>query len=545
MANNNQETITTKPLKIALMQSQLLVGDIKTNVKKIKKMAIQAREQGADIAIFPEMALLGYPPQDLLLRANLAKRVNSALTEISQVTDIVILMGYPHVNSNNGDRFNSMAILHDGQQKGFYHKQYLPNYGIFDESRYFSQGHNQILFDYKGVTIGLLIGDDLWQTEPLTNIKKEGADMVIAINASPFAVNQSEQGKAVISEQAKQYQLPIVYVNAVGGQDDLVFDGGSLVVQANGEIAHEAPRFLQHMLLATYDSTTKTFDSQKKAPLALSQNSAIYQALVVGLRDYVNHAGFNGVIVGLSGDINSALSLCIAVDALGADKVFSVMLPYKNTSQASLEYAQQQARRLNVSYSVCPIFDAVDGIRQTLAPIFKEKEDSSIETNIQARARATVLMALSNKFGHLVLTTANKSDLAIGQTTLYGDMAGGFAVLKDVYQSDVYKLASYRNRLEDTPVIAEELLEPTQSDNDKLADYQVLDSILNLYIDDGLSYQQIVEKGFKAKVATDVLKMVDNSEYKRYQATIGTKISEKSFGRERRYPLINYWSLED
>ncbi len=523
------------------MQSQLLVGDIKTNVKKIKKMAIQAREQGADIAIFPEMALLGYPPQDLLLRANLAQRVESALAEISQVTDIVILMGYPHINNNNGDRFNSMAILHDGQQKGFYHKQYLPNYSIFDESRYFTQGHNQILFDYKGVTIGLLIGEDLWQAEPIATLKKEGADMVIAINASPFAVNQTEQRKAVISKQAKQHQLPIVYVNAVGGQDDLVFDGGSLVVQTDGNIAHEAPRFLQQMLLANFDNATKTFDSQNKPPLVLSQNAEIYQALVVGLRDYVNHSGFNGVIVGLSGDIDSALSLCIAVDALGANKVFSVMLPYKNTSQTSLENAQQQARRLNVSYTVCPIFDAVDGIRQTLAPIFKEQEDSSIETNIQARARASVLMALSNKFGHLLINSVNKSDLAIGNVTLYGDMAGGFDVLKDIYKSDVYKLASYRNRLEDTPVIAEELLEPTENQLDN----QTLDSILNLYIDKELSYQQIVEKGLKAKVTTDVLKMVDNSEYKRYQSAIGTKISNKSFGRERRYPLINHWSLEN
>ncbi|MBS9780511.1 MAG: NAD+ synthase, partial [Moraxellaceae bacterium] len=499
----------------------------------------QAREQGADIAIFPEMALLGYPPQDLLLRANLAKRVNSALAEISQVTDIIILMGYPHVNSNNGNRFNSMAILHDGQQKGFYHKQYLPNYGCFDESRYFTQGNNQILFDYKGITIGLLIGEDLWQTQLITTLKKEGADMLIAINASPFVVNQPKQRKAIISEQAKQHQLPIVYVNAVGGQDDLVFDGGSLVVQANGEIAHQAPYFLQQMLLATYDCTTKTFDKQNKAPLALSQDAEIYQALVVGLRDYVNHAGFNGVIVGLSGDINSALSLCIAVDALGADKVFSVMLPYKNTTQIDLENAQHQARRLNVSYSVCPIFDAVDGIRQTLTPIFKEKEDSSIERNIQARARATILMALSNKFGHLLLTSVNKSDLAIGDTSLYGDMVGGFSVLKDVYKSDVYKLASYRNRLEDTPVIPKDFLKPTQTD------YQTIDSILNLYIEEELSYPQIVKKGFKAKLTTEVLKKVDDSEYKRSQSAIGTKINEKSFGRERRYPLINYWSLED
>ncbi len=544
MANDKQKTITRKPLKIALMQSQLLVGDIKTNVKKIKEMAIQAREQGADIAIFPEMALLGYPPQDLLLRANLGKRVDLALAEISQVTDIVILLGYPHINSNNGDRFNSMAIIHDGQQKGFYHKQYLPNYGIFDESRYFSQGHNQILFDYKGVTIGLLIGEDLWQSELIANIKKEGADMVIAINASPFAVKQSQQHKVALREQAQQHQLAIVYVNAVGGQDDLVFDGGSLVVQANGEIAHEAPRFLQQMLLANYDHRTKTFDSQSKPPLTLSQEAETYQALVVGLRDYVNHAGFNGVIIDLSRGIDSALSLCIAVDALAADKVFAVMLPYKDTTPIYLENAQQQAQRLNVSYTLCPIFDTVNGIQQTLAPICKDKEECFTETNIQTRARAMILMALSNKFGHLVLTTTNKSDLAIGQATLYGDMAGGFDVLKDVYKSDVYKLASYRNCLEDTPVIPEDLLKPTDS-HDKFPDYQILDSILNLYIDEELSYQQIIEKGFEAKVTTDVLKMVDNNEYKRYQSAIGTKISDKSFGANRRYPLINHWSLED
>ncbi|HCI75659.1 MULTISPECIES: NAD+ synthase [unclassified Psychrobacter] len=543
--NKTQETVT-----FALAQSHFLVGDITANAEKMRALALQAREQGADVIIFPELALLGYPPQDLLLRPSLSGRIKSALSTLSDIDDIVMIVGYPHVDHHG--TFNSAAILHNGHQKGFYHKQILPNYGVFDERRYFDKGRNQVLFDYKSITIGLLICEDLWEKGPIAELKKQGADLIISLNASPFEIEKQDNRKTMLAKRSRENNLPIVYVNAVGGQDDLVFDGGSMAVQADGSVAHEAPRFMNQLLLATLDVKTAKFNSQTKAPLTLSRESEMYQALVVGLRDYVNHSGFTGIILGLSGGIDSALTLCIAVDALGADKVYAVMMPYEYTSQISLEDAQAQARRLNVSYTVCPIFDAVEGIRHTLAPLFNKSPADTTEENIQARARGVVLMALSNKFGHLVITTGNKSELAVGYSTLYGDMAGGFDVLKDVYKSQVYKLASYRNRLEDTPVIPERVitrppsaeLRPDQKDQDSLPDYDVLDGILMSYIDEDMGYQDIVNKGFEAEMVAKVIQMVDNSEYKRLQAPIGTKISHKAFGRERRYPLVNKWSIK-
>ncbi|AGP47919.1 NAD synthetase [Psychrobacter sp. G] len=544
-ASKSQDSVT-----FALAQSHFLVGDIKANAEKMRTLALQAREQGADVIIFPELALLGYPPQDLLLRPSLSGRIKSALSTLSDIDDIVMIVGYPHVDHHG--TFNSAAILHNGHQKGFYHKQILPNYGVFDERRYFDKGRNQVLFDYKGITIGLLICEDLWEKGPIAELKKQGADLIVSLNASPFEIEKQDTRKTMLTKRSRENNLPIVYLNAVGGQDDLVFDGGSMAIQADGSVAHEASRFMNQLLLASFDVKTAKFDTQAKAPLSLSRESEMYQALVVGLRDYVNLSGFTGIIVGLSGGIDSALTLCIAVDALGADKVYAVMMPYEYTSQISLEDAQAQARRLNVSYTVCPIFDAVEGIRHTLAPLFNKSPADTTEENIQARARGVVLMALSNKFGHLVITTGNKSELAVGYSTLYGDMAGGFDVLKDVYKSQVYKLASYRNRLEDTPVIPERVitrppsaeLRPDQKDQDSLPDYDVLDGILMSYIDEDMGYQDIINKGFDADLVAKVIQMVDNSEYKRSQAPIGTKISHKAFGRERRYPLVNKWSIK-
>lgn len=543
--SKSQDSVT-----FALAQSHFLVGDITANAEKMRALALQAREQGADVIIFPELALLGYPPQDLLLRPSLSGRVKSALSSLSDIDDIVMIVGYPHVDHHG--TFNSAAILHNGHQKGFYHKQILPNYGVFDERRYFDKGRNQVLFDYKGITIGLLICEDLWEKGPIAELKKQGADLVACLNASPFEIEKQDSRKTMLAKRSRENNLPIIYLNAVGGQDDLVFDGGSMAIQSDGSVAHEASRFMNQLMLTTFDVKTAKFDTQTKAPLSLSRESEMYQALVVGLRDYVNLSGFTGIIVGLSGGIDSALTLCIAVDALGADKVYAVMMPYEYTSQISLEDAQAQARRLNVSYTVCPIFDAVEGIRHTLAPLFNKSPADTTEENIQARARGVVLMALSNKFGHLVITTGNKSELAVGYSTLYGDMAGGFDVLKDVYKTQVYKLASYRNRLEDTPVIPERViirppsaeLRPDQEDQDSLPDYDVLDGILMSYIDEDMGYQDIVDKGFDADLVAKVIKMVDNSEFKRAQAPIGTKISHKAFGRERRFPLVNKWAVK-
>lgn len=541
---------TTGQMTFAIIQTNFWVGDIAGNVKKMYALTLDAKARGADIVIFPELALVGYPPEDLLLRPTLGERVREAMAKLAEIEGIVVILGYPHIDHHG--TFNSAAILQDGSQKGFYHKQCLPNYGIFDEQRYFQKGLNQVLFDYKGVTIGLLICEDIWHDEPIYMLKQAGADLVIVINASPFEIGKQTARKSLLTRHSSTHHLPIIYVNTVGAQDDIVFDGGSLITQSDGRVAHEGVRFLNQLLMARFDIQNKTFDTQAKAPLVLSEESEMYQALVVGLRDYVNRSGFKGVIVGLSGGIDSALTLCIAVDALGCDRVYAVMMPYEYTAQISLEDAEAQAARLNVSYTVCPIHDAVAGLRSALAPLLANSEPDVTEENLQARARGTILMALSNKFGHMVISTGNKSENAVGYSTLYGDMVGGFDVLKDVYKTDVYRLANYRNRLEDNPVIPERVitrppsaeLRPNQKDQDSLGDYDTLDSILKMYIDDDLGYKAIVAAGFEPKTVEKILGMVDRAEYKRRQGAIGTKITKKSFGRERRYPLVNGWSIK-
>lgn len=555
-ANNGTQTsfhtadTTTDQMTFAIIQTNFWVGDIAGNVKKMHALTLDAKARGADIVIFPELALVGYPPEDLLLRPTLGERVREAMAKLAEIEGIVVILGYPHIDHHG--TFNSAAILQDGSQKGFYHKQCLPNYGIFDEQRYFQKGRNQVLFDYKGVTIGLLICEDIWHDEPIQALKQAGADLVIVINASPFEIGKQTARKSLLTQHSSTHHLPIIYVNTVGAQDDIVFDGGSLITQSDGRVAHEGVRFLNQLLMARFDTQNKTFDTQAKAPLVLSEESEMYQALVVGLRDYVNRSGFKGVIVGLSGGIDSALTLCIAVDALGSDRVYAVMMPYEYTAQISLEDAEAQAARLNVSYTVCPIHDAVAGLRSALAPLLANSEPDVTEENLQARARGTILMALSNKFGHMVISTGNKSENAVGYSTLYGDMVGGFDVLKDVYKTDVYRLANYRNRLEDNPVIPERVitrppsaeLRPNQKDQDSLGDYDTLDSILKMYIDDDLGYKAIVAAGFEPKTVEKILGMVDRAEYKRRQGAIGTKITKKSFGRERRYPLVNGWSIK-
>lgn len=556
MPNNTTQTpvheVTTPigKIKIALMQTNFWVGDIAGNVRKMHALSLDAKARGADIVIFPELALIGYPPEDLLLRPTLHERIKSALTQLTKIEDIVIVLGYPHADQSG--TYNSVAILHGGNQKGFYHKQCLPNYGLFDERRYFRQGRNHVLFDYKGVSIGLLICEDIWHDAPIKALKDEGANLVLVLNASPFEIGKQAKRKALLHRHASTHQLPIVYLNTVGAQDDIVFDGGSLIVQADGTIAHEGTRFSNQLILAEFDTTTHTFNTQDKAPPDLSQDSEMYRALVVGLRDYVNRSGFKGVILGLSGGIDSALTLCIAVDALGADKVYAVMMPYEYTSAISLEDAAAQATRLNVSYAVCPIHDAVSGLQSTLAPIFGNNTPDVTEENLQARARGVILMALSNKFGHMVISTGNKSENAVGYATLYGDMVGGFDVLKDVYKTDVYRLANYRNSIEDTPVIPERVitrppsaeLRANQTDQDSLPEYDTLDAILRMYIDEDLGYKAICAAGFDPATVERVLHLVDKAEHKRRQGAIGTKVTKKSFGRERRYPLVNGWSIK-
>jgi NAD+ synthase (glutamine-hydrolysing) len=404
------------------------------------------------------------------------------------------------------------------------------------------------LLDIKGQKIGLLICEDIWNQKPINQLKQFNANLTLVINASPFETSKHEQRKALLCNQAKNNHLPIAYVNTVGGQDDLVFDGGSIAINANGEVAAEARRFVEQLMLVQFDTEKQAFVDQP-AIAPLNPIAETYQALVVGVRDYVNRSGFPGVILGLSGGIDSALSLAIAVDALGPERVNAVMMPFAYTSQISLEDAAAQAKRLGVHYHVAEIHPIVHSYMHSLRPFFGDAPMDATEENLQARSRGTLLMALSNKFGHLVLTTGNKSEMAVGYATLYGDMAGGFDVLKDVYKTQVFELSRYRNSLEETPVIPERVitrppsaeLRPDQKDQDSLPPYDVLDAILHGYIEQDMSQSDLVAQGFDGNTVNKVIRLVDRNEYKRRQAAIGPRISSRAFGRERRYPLVNGW----
>lgn len=540
--NTQQKTSLT----ICMAQASFLVGAIENNCDKMVDLANQAKKDGADVIVFPELAILGYPPEDLLQKQNLNQRVQNAFKKLYTVKDILMIVGYPHVDHHG--IFNSCAIIHNGKKRGFYHKQHLPNYGVFDEKRYFTAGKNNVSFDFKGHKIGLLICEDLWQPEPIQALKTANVDLVISLNASPFETEKQTTRKSVIASRVKETGLPIMYVNTVGGQDDLVFDGGSMAVDADGTINVEYNRFIETSAVIGFSKQTKTFVGIDK-PLTLSADAQNYYALVIGLRDYVKHSGFKNVLLGLSGGIDSALTLCIVVDALGADNVYAVMMPYEYTAKISLEDAQKQAERLGVSYTVAPIHHAYQGMMQTLAPLFGDAKADTTEENLQARIRGMILMALSNKFGQMLITTGNKSEIAVGYATLYGDMCGGFSAIKDIYKTDVYALAKYRNQVDDKPVIPERVitrppsaeLRPDQTDQDSLPDYDVLDKILRLYIDEQQGVHYIIKQGFNPDVVKKVVKLVDRNEYKRRQGAPGVKIGKRAFNRERRYPIVNGW----
>lgn len=536
-------------LTIALAQSAFKVGDIIGNTRQMILLAEQAREQGAGLIVFPELALSGYPPEDLLLRPNLATRIQAALQQLQAIEGIVMVIGYP--DQQQDKCFNAAAIIANGKIRGTYHKQHLPNYGVFDEQRYFSLGYSPVMFDFAGQRIGLLICEDLWDEKPIQQLKQHGATLALVLNASPFELGKHQQRRTLIQQRAKDHQLPLAYVNLVGGQDDLVFDGGSLAANADGQLTLDAPRFKAQLSLLKFN------DKQQFLPQALAPEmpatEETYRALVMGLRDYVTHCGFNGVILGLSGGIDSALSLAIAVDALGAEKVHAVMMPYTYTAAISREDAKAQATRLKVSFHEAEIDKIIESFTTTLAPFFVDQTADSTEENLQARTRGVLLMALSNKFNLMVLTTGNKSEMAVGYATLYGDMVGGFNALKDVYKTQVFELARYRNSLSKNPVIPTRVIErapsaelrPDQTDQDTLPPYDLLDTILNGYIERGLSASQLIAEGLDATIVNTILQLVDRNEYKRRQAVIGSKISTRAFGRERRYPMVNGWTLDD
>jgi len=536
-----------KSFKIALAQFSPFIGDIESNVQKMIEQANDAKKQNAEIVVFPELSIIGYPAEDLLLRPSLAKRTAQAFEKLSTVKDIVIVFGFANL-TDDGQRYNAAAVMKDGQVLGVYNKQNLPNYSVFDEKRYFNEGHQHLVFEYLGHKFGVLICEDVWSLNTVQQLAQLNVESVLVLNASPYEVGKPQHRIETLKELAKQLHLNVVYINQVGGQDDLIFDGTSFVINHSGEVALQAPSFKEDLYFANYQIENKTYQVVEAAP-ALNTMAEIYQALVLATRDYVQRSGFPGVILGLSGGIDSALTLAIAVDAIGADKVQAVMMPYTYTSQISVEDATEQAKRMGVTFGIAEIHPIVNSFMQTLFPFFGNSPADTTEENLQARARGTLLMGLSNKFGNLVLATGNKSELSVGYCTLYGDMVGGFAVLKDVYKTIVFELAKYRNSISETPVIPERVisrppsaeLRPDQKDQDSLPAYDVLDAILYAYIEEEQSQEDIIAKGFERAIVEKVIQLVDRNEYKRRQGSIGPRISSRAFSRERRYPIVNGW----
>ncbi|WP_028630360.1 MULTISPECIES: NAD+ synthase [Pseudomonas] len=539
-------------LRIVMAQLNLRVGDVQGNVERIIEEANAAREAWeADVIVFPELSLCGYPPEDLLLRSSMQRRIEHGLQRLrDEVRGIYLVVGYPWLEDEQ--RYNACAVIADGQLLATYYKQRLPNYRVFDEKRYFEPGHQPCVVDIKGVPVALSICEDVWFPEPMAQARAAGARLMLSLNASPFHLDKQLEREETLAERVAEGEMPVIYVNQVGGQDELVFDGGSFVIDASGLICQRAPAFVEGLYPVDVQLQEGHWLPRRTHCAELQElEASVYQALVVGVRDYVQKNGFRGVVLGLSGGIDSALTLAIAADALGAERVEAVMMPYHYTAQISLEDAEIEARLLGVTYRVLPIAPVVDAFQQVLAPEFEGYARDASEENLQARCRGTLLMAISNKKGSLVLTTGNKSELAVGYATLYGDMAGGFDVLKDVPKSLVFRLAEYRNSL--GPVIPPRVIErppsaelaPGQQDEDSLPPYAVLDEILKLYIEHDLSANAIIAEGFDEDTVNRVLSMVDRNEYKRRQAAVGIRVTQRGFGRDRRYPITSGWRLGD
>lgn len=536
-----------KSFKIALAQFSPHIGNLEANAQKMLEQANEAKKQNADLIIFPELSSIGYPAEDLLLRPSLTKRTQQVFEQLKTVKDIVLVFGFVN-QTEDGQRYNAAAVMKDGQVLGVYNKQNLPNYSVFDEKRYFTEGHQHLVFEYLGHKFGVLICEDVWSLSTVQQLAQLNVETALVLNASPYEVGKPQHRIETMSALAKQMNLNLVYANQVGGQDDLIFDGTSFVIAKNGSVVLQAESFKESLYFAEYEAEQQAFKANALPP-ALDTMAEIYQSLVMATRDYVQRSGFPGVILGLSGGIDSALTLAIAADAIGADKVQAVMMPYTYTAQISVEDAAEQAKSMGVTFGIAEINPIVNSFMQTLYPFFGNSPADATEENLQARARGTLLMGLSNKFGNLVLSTGNKSELAVGYCTLYGDMVGGFAVLKDVYKTIVFELAKYRNSISDKPVIPERVitrppsaeLRPDQKDQDSLPPYDVLDAILYAYIEEDMSQDDIIAKGFDAEVVAKVIRLVDFNEYKRRQGAIGPRISSRAFSRERRYPIMNGW----
>jgi NAD+ synthase (glutamine-hydrolysing) len=569
------------PLHIALCQLDPTVGDLAANERKILEGLRSAREAGAQLVLFPELAITGYPPEDLLLKEHFLADARASLERIAEQTDeTAALVGFPELAD---DVYNACAVLAGGRVQAIYRKVFLPNYGVFDEQRYFQAGDGGALIEVGDLTVGLTVCEDIWEPgPPASDEALAGATLLVNISASPYHAGKGSERERMLIQRARDNVAAVAFCNLVGGQDELVFDGHSLVIDHEGEVLARGRQFAEELILATVDAAgpraVRLRDPRHRAvnhrsapnvrllaslplrppdpadasaalggPVAepLAPSAEVYAALVLGLRDYVDKNGFKHVVMGLSGGIDSALVATIAVDALGPDRVSVVVMPSPHSSQATQDDARQLAENLGVPARDLPIADAMSAYDHTLGEVFEGLEADLTEENLQARIRGNLLMALSNKFGWLVLTTGNKSEMAVGYSTLYGDSAGGFAVIKDCPKTLVYQLARYRNEI--GPVIPESILKrapsaelrPDQRDDDSLPPYELLDPILDGYIEDDLGHEALVLRGYAEEDVERVIALVDRAEYKRRQAPPGIKISTKAFGRDRRVPITN------
>jgi NAD+ synthase (glutamine-hydrolysing) len=538
--------VQTNTLKVALAQMNLLVGDVRGNLERVIAEARRARDEvGAQIVLFPELTLSGYPPEDLLFHRGLRLQIEQALIELhSAVPQIGVMVGFPEYA--DGEIFNCAALIHGGRELARHRKACLPNYRVFDEKRYFTPGTQATVVDFLGFRLGLLICEDVWESAPVAAAAKLGAQALMIINASPYEIHKQREREQVLADRIREVGVPAAYVNLLGGQDELVFDGNSFAMDAQARVTMRADAFQEGLYCVEFARRGANL-----VPLAgsiapeFSDEQSIYHALVLGVRDYVTKHGFPGVVMGLSGGVDSALTLAIAVDALGPARVHAVMMPSRYTSQMSLDDASGQASTLGVSLSSISIEDMFEVTLKALQGEFAGRKPDATEENIQARCRGVLLMGISNKTGRMLLTTGNKSEMAVGYATLYGDMAGGFAPIKDCSKMLVYRLARYRNSV--SPAIPQRVIErePTaelrheQKDTDSLPAYEVLDPILEAFIEDDLSVDEICERGFDRTVVARVLDMVKRAEYKRRQAPPGVRVSRRAFGRDWRYPITN------
>jgi NAD+ synthase (glutamine-hydrolysing) len=536
-------------MKLCMAQINTLVGAYEGNTQQVLDVAVEAAAQVPDaVVVFPELTLTGYPPEDLLLRPHLDETIEACITRLCAELPptLYVVVGYPRRTPDG--LFNAAGVVHGGEIIAEYHKLRLPNYQVFDEVRYFKQGTEPCVLEIQGIKVGLTICEDIWNPEPPALAKAAGAELLVNINSSPYHRDKRPERFAWVGGRAKEHDFPIVYVNQVGGQDELVFDGASFGVNADGEVAVAAPDFTPASTWMEIERAAQGIRILSgEVPPERDSVAAVWEALVLGVRDYVEKNNFPGVVLGLSGGIDSAVTLAVAVDALGADRVQAVMMPFRYTASMSLEDAEAEASALGVEYDVISIEPIYDAFVAALSAQFEGRDPDLTEQNLQARARGVLLMSISNKKHKLVLTTGNKSELAVGYSTLYGDMAGGFDVLKDCPKMLVYELARYRNTV--SPCIPERVitrapsaeLAPDQRDEDNLPPYEVLDAIIERYVERDEHPEAIIAAGFSEADVNRVVRLIDLNEYKRRQAPVGVRITQRGFGRDRRYPISWAW----